>query len=66
MKFIETKRGLQTLKKRYLESGIPTTDEFGVDWIQVIDGCLKEGLPMDEIDYYNTPKALRKLWTGLR
>lgn len=60
MKHIETKKGLQTLKERYLAAG---ADEY---WVKVIDGCIAEGLAMDETDYENTPKELRKLWKGLK
>ena len=60
MKQIETKKGLQTLKERYLTAG---ADEY---WVKVIDGCIAEGLAMDETDYENTQKELRKLWKGLK
>ena len=62
---IETKKGLQTLLKRYQDAGV--TDEKYIDrWISVIKGCIEEGLPMDETDWENTPKELRPLWKGLR
>lgn len=60
MKHIETTKGLNELLKRYLEAG---ADEY---WIKTIKGCIKEGLAMDETDYENTPKELRKLWKGLK
>lgn len=60
MKRIERKKDLLTLKERYLTAG---ANEY---WIRVIEGCIKEDLPMDEIDYENTPKELRKLWKGLK
>lgn len=66
MKHIETKKGLQTLKERYLKSGLSTIDKDGTDWIQVIEGCIEEDLAMDETDYSNTSKDLRKLWKGLK
>lgn len=59
-KHIETKRGLQELLRRYKEANASGY------WIQVIEGCIKEGLAMDETDYANTPNLLRKLWRGLR
>lgn len=57
---IETQRGLQQLLKRYLEAG---ADEY---WVRVINGCINEHLAMDEDDYDNTPKELKKLWKGLK
>ncbi len=67
---IETRRGLQTLLKRYLEQGVddstPAAAGYPGQWISTIEGCLKEGLAMDETDYENTPKELRPLWRGLR
>ncbi len=67
---IETKRGLQTLLKRYLENGVddrtPAAAGYPGQWISTIKGCLDEGLAMDETDYENTPKELRPLWRGLR
>lgn len=60
MKHIETKRGLQILLKRYKEANAPQY------WIDVIEGCIKEDLAMDEIDYENTPEELKPLWKGLK
>lgn len=60
MKHIETKKGLQKLLKRYIEV------RADKEWILTIKGCISEGLAMDEIDYENTPKELRKLWVGLK
>ena len=63
--YIETKKGLETLLKRYLEAGV--TDESSIDrCISCIKGCIEEGLAMDEIDYENTPVELRPLWRGLK
>ena len=59
MKNIATKKGLETLLKRYRDAGVTGY------WIQVIEGCIKEGLAVDETDYANTPNSLRKLWRGL-
>lgn len=60
MKHIETKKGLKELLRRYEESG---ADEY---WLMTIRGCIEEDLAMDETDYENTPKELRKLWRGLK
>ena len=60
MKRIERKKDLLTLKERYLAAG---ASEY---WVKVIDGCIAEGLAMDETDYENTPTELRKLWKGLK
>ena len=62
MKHIETKKGLETLLKRYQEKGVK---EWGY-WYGVIKGCIDEGLAMDDIDYDNTPKELRECWKGLK
>ena len=64
-RYIETKKGLKTLLKRYKEAGV-TDDQYPDEWIKVIKGCIKEGLAMDEVDYENTPKHLRPLWNGLK
>ena len=65
-RFIETKKGLKTLLKRYQAAGV-TDEKYPIDkWITVIKGCIKEGLAMDEVDYENTPKELRPLWKGLK
>ena len=55
MKHIETKKGLETLLKRYLEAGV--TDEtmdanggYQADWIRTIKGCIEEGFAMDKTD----------------
>lgn len=64
-KHIETRKGLETLLKKYKEAGV-TDSKYDDKWISVISGCIKEGLAMDEIDYENTPKELRPLWNGLK
>jgi hypothetical protein len=64
MKHIETKKGLETLLERYLKAGV--TDQTKDKWISAIKYCIDEGLAMDEIDYENTPRELRKLWVGLK
>ena len=61
-KHIETKRGLKTLLKRYLENGVSE----GSYWHIVITQCIDMNLAMDESDYENTPKELKKLWRGLK
>ena len=60
MKHIETKRGLEKLLNKYKEAKAPQY------WIDVIEGCIKDGLAMDETDYENTPKELKPLWKGLK
>ena len=65
MHYIETKKGLETLLKRYQEAGV--TDEYSIDrWISCIKGCIEEGLAMDEVDWENTPAELKPLWRGLK
>ena len=65
-KHIETKKGLQTLLKRYQKMGV-SDETYPIDkWISVIKGCIEEGLAMDEVDYANTPKELKPLWKGLK
>lgn len=64
-KHIETKQGLKTLLKRYQNAGV-TDETYSDPWISVIQGCIVEGLAMDETDYQNTPASLRKLWKGLK
>ena len=71
MKEIRTKKGLETLLKRYQQAGV--TDEtmdkdncYQAQWITTIKGCIKEGLAMDETDWENTPQELRPLWRGLK
>ena len=64
-RYISTKKGLETLLKRYQEAGV--TDESSIDrWISCIKGCIEERLAMDEIDYENTPDELKPLWRGLK
>lgn len=58
--YIKTKRGLKKLLERYIEANASE------EWIQTIKGCIDEDLPMDEVDYENTPVELRKLWKGLK
>lgn len=71
MKHIETKKGLETLLTRYLENGVNDTtkdisNSYEAKWISTIKNCIKNNLAMDEDDYENTPKELRKLWKGLK
>jgi hypothetical protein len=57
---IKTKKGLQELLRRYEEAKAPEEDK------KVIEGCIKEGLAMDETDFENAEPRLRKLWKGLQ
>lgn len=66
MRHIETRKGLETLKNRMENLKGASKNEDYEYWMKVVDGCLKEGLAMDEIDYENAPKWFRPLWTGLR
>ena len=59
-KRIETTKGLKELLKRYEEA------KADVEWLNIIKGCIEEGLAMDEVDYENTPKELKPLWRGLK
>ena len=59
-KRIQTTKGLKELLKRYEEANAD------VEWLNTINGCIEEGLAMDEIDYTNTPKELKPLWKGLK
>ena len=75
-RYIETKKGLETLLKRYKEAGVTdqTKDYYGsyeAKWLSCIQGCIDslntdEPICMDEIDYENTPEELRPLWRGLK
>ena len=60
MKHIKTKKGLQTLLKRYEEAG---ASEY---WLRVVSQCIEQDLAMDEDDYENTEPELRKCWRGLK
>lgn len=71
MKHIETKKGLTKLLERYLQEGVTdqtkdVTNSYEAKWISAIKHCINEGVAMDETDYENTPKELRKLWKGLK
>lgn len=75
-RYIETKKGLETLLKRYKEAGVTdqTKDASGAyeaKWLSCIQGCIDsldtdEPICMDEIDYENTPDNLKPLWRGLK
>lgn len=70
-RYIETKKGLETLLKRYRDAGVTdqTKDVSGAyeaKWISCIQGCIDDGLAMDEVDYENTPDELKPLWRGLK
>ena len=69
MKHISTKKGLQTLLQRLKEMKEREIDTYFEDyeyWVRVVEGCIKEGLAMDEVDYENAPKWFRPLWKGLK
>ena len=71
MKHIETKTGLKTLLKRYVDAGVTdqtkdASNSYEAHWLTTIQGCIDEGLAMDEVDYENTPASLRPLWRGLK
>lgn len=68
-KHIETKKGLRTLLERLknmkeydIVDVLPDYDY----WVKVVEGCIKEGLAMDEVDWDNSPKWFRPLWKGLK
>lgn len=69
---IESKAGLNTLLKRVKEYGQNAIREkdFNLDefiyWRKVVEGCIDEGLTMDEVDYENAPSWFRPLWRGLK
>lgn len=65
MHYIETKKGLETLLKRYQDAGV-TDDTYPDRWITVITYCIEEGYAMDEVDWDNTPTELKPLWRGLK
>lgn len=73
MKHIESKKGLNTLLKRVFQYGNENINALGIKdleevlyWIDVIKGCIKENLAMDEVDYENAPAWFRPLWKGLK
>lgn len=69
MRHIERKEDLKKLLKKMdkleKEKGSENLNEFDY-WHLVVEGCIKEDLPMDEVDYENAPRWFRPLWTGLR
>ena len=66
MRHIESKKDLETLLKRMENlKGADKLEEYDY-WHQVVEGCIKDGLAMDEVDYENAPRWFRPLWTGLR
>ena len=73
-KHIESKQGLKTLLKRLNKvnpNDYPKIPEFimkdAIDyWVKVVQGCIDEGLAMDDVDYENAPRWFKPLWTGLR
>lgn len=66
MRHIESKKDLQTLLNRMENlKGANKLEEYDY-WHLVVEGCIKDGLAMDEVDYENAPRWFRPLWTGLR
>lgn len=63
-KHIETKKGLRTLLER-LKGVNKDLEEYDY-WVKVVEGCIKEGLAMDEVDWENAPSWFRPLWKGLK
>lgn len=65
---IESKSGLKALLERMKgcqnESTAPLKD-FKY-WKLCVQGCIIEGLAMDETDYENAPAWFRPLWKGLK
>ena len=66
MRHIESKKDLNTLLRRMEDlKGADKLEDYEY-WVKVVQGCIDEGLAMDEIDYENAPRWFRPLWTGLR
>ncbi len=70
-RYIETKKGLETLLKRYKDAGVTdqtkdASSAYEAKWLSCIQGCIDEGLAMDEVDYENTSDNLKPLWRGLK
>lgn len=66
MRHIESKKDLKTLLRRMEDlKGADKLEDYEY-WVKVVQGCIDEGLAMDEIDYENAPRWFRPLWTGLR
>ena len=70
---IESKQGLKTLRTRFCkyvrEHSEGATEKEQAEmfyWSQVIQGCINEGLAMDEVDYELAPKWFRPMWAGLK
>ncbi len=72
MHYIETKKGLESLLKRIKDYGEQAIHEEGFNldefiyWRKVVEGCIEEGLAMDEVDWENVPSWFRPLWRGLK
>jgi hypothetical protein len=72
MHYIETKKGLETLLKRMDDSQEELIHRLGNNleeytyWKKVVEGCIEEGLAMDEVDWENAPSWFRPLWRGLK
>ena len=65
-RFIETKKGLETLLNRLEDlKGASKLQDYDY-WVKVVEGCIEEGLAMDERDWENAPDWFRPLWRGLK
>ena len=59
MKYIESKKGLETLLKRCQAKGLEEA-------VKIIKGCLQDNLAMDEDDYNNLGKEYQQCCKGLK
>jgi hypothetical protein len=66
MRHIETKKGLKTLLERMEDLKGASKFEDYEYWKLTVEGCIKENLAMDEVDYDNAPDWFRPLWRGLK
>lgn len=65
-RYIESKKGLKTLLERMQDlKGAEKLEDFDY-WVKVVEGCIDEGLAMDEVDFENAPEWFRPLWRGLK
>lgn len=67
---ISTKQGLTTFKAR-LEKAKANGADIGLYsnnnyWLDVVNGCIKEGLAIDEIDAEQMSKDIKRLARGLK
>lgn len=69
MHYIETKKGLNKLLARLNNMKKQRITNLRTDykyWCSVVQGCIDEGLAMDEVDWENSPAWFRPLWKGLK